>query len=216
MTARHYPSQWSMCGSLYPYESVTPKPCSWGSLFLNTVRSNKENTVGTNWWKKVEVWQVICTHHSYIHFRIKCSSEKITINFSFSSVSSPSSRWVSALQLRSNSATSFSFFEFSNTDLATSLLDSVSAFCSSGESEFRGLWTLEYWLSADSDYATSDISISPNNSSNPIWTPFVRAIVLDLSTSSSKCEIIAFHILLALGRPALRASKYNINLSSDL
>ena len=32
MTARHYPGQWSMCGSLFPYESVTPKPCSWGSL----------------------------------------------------------------------------------------------------------------------------------------------------------------------------------------
>ncbi len=32
MTARQYPGQWSMCGSLCPYESVTPKPCSWGSL----------------------------------------------------------------------------------------------------------------------------------------------------------------------------------------
>ena len=34
MTARHYPGQWSMCRSLYPYELVTPKPCSWGSLTL--------------------------------------------------------------------------------------------------------------------------------------------------------------------------------------
>jgi hypothetical protein len=31
MPARHYPSQWSMYGSLCPYESVTPKPCSWRS-----------------------------------------------------------------------------------------------------------------------------------------------------------------------------------------
>jgi hypothetical protein len=29
MTARHYHGQWSMC---CPNESVTPKPCSWGSL----------------------------------------------------------------------------------------------------------------------------------------------------------------------------------------
>jgi hypothetical protein len=34
MTARHYPGQWSMCGSLCPYESVKPKPCSWGSLII--------------------------------------------------------------------------------------------------------------------------------------------------------------------------------------
>ena len=33
MTARHYPGQWPGCGSLCPYESVTPKPCSWGSLY---------------------------------------------------------------------------------------------------------------------------------------------------------------------------------------
>jgi hypothetical protein len=32
MTAGYYPGQWSMCGSLCPYESVTPNPCSWGSL----------------------------------------------------------------------------------------------------------------------------------------------------------------------------------------
>ena len=36
MTDWHYPGQWSMCGSLCPYESVTPKPCSWGSLILTT------------------------------------------------------------------------------------------------------------------------------------------------------------------------------------
>ncbi len=35
MTDSHYPGQWSMCGSLCPYESVTPKPCSWGSLPRN-------------------------------------------------------------------------------------------------------------------------------------------------------------------------------------
>ncbi len=34
MTARHYPGQWSMSRSLCPFESVTPKPCSWGSLLL--------------------------------------------------------------------------------------------------------------------------------------------------------------------------------------
>jgi hypothetical protein len=27
--ARHYPGQWQGCGNLCPYESVTPKPCSW-------------------------------------------------------------------------------------------------------------------------------------------------------------------------------------------
>ncbi len=34
MTAMHYPGQWSMCGSLCPFESVTPKPCSCGSLMI--------------------------------------------------------------------------------------------------------------------------------------------------------------------------------------
>jgi hypothetical protein len=34
MTARHssYPGQWPGCGSLCPYDLVTPKSCSWGSL----------------------------------------------------------------------------------------------------------------------------------------------------------------------------------------
>jgi hypothetical protein len=40
MTARHYPGQWSMCGSRCPYELVTPKPCSWGSLCSITILSD--------------------------------------------------------------------------------------------------------------------------------------------------------------------------------
>jgi hypothetical protein len=32
MTVRHYPGQWPGCGSLCPYETVTPKPYSWGFL----------------------------------------------------------------------------------------------------------------------------------------------------------------------------------------
>jgi hypothetical protein len=42
MTARHDPGQWSMCGSLCPYESVTPKPCSWGTLGVPNVKAGKE------------------------------------------------------------------------------------------------------------------------------------------------------------------------------